>query len=58
MNSTAINIKTDIKVKKEESPSKYLLASIRKSKNQRKKDDYYSFKNNEEALRFIKQFPT
>lgn len=54
MNSTAINIKTDIKVKKEESPSKYLLASIKESKNQRKRGDYHSFKNNEGALRFIK----
>jgi len=39
----------------DESPTKYLLDSIKESKSQRKKGDYYAFKNNDEALEFIKK---
>lgn len=88
METTVINIKTDVKVKKEaqkvasdlgltlsgaingflkqlvrdraflltlseESPSKYLLDSIKDSQEERKNKKYYSFKNNKDALRFL-----
>ncbi|MFA5714583.1 MAG: type II toxin-antitoxin system RelB/DinJ family antitoxin [Candidatus Paceibacterota bacterium] len=89
MNSTVINIKTDIKIKKEaqlvasdlgltlsgaingflkqlirnktflltldESPSKYLLDSIKESISQRKGSNYHTFKNNKDAIEFIKK---
>jgi addiction module RelB/DinJ family antitoxin len=88
MNTAIINIKTDIKIKKEAqavasdlgltlsgaingflkqlirnkavlftlneiNPSKYLLSSIEESKKNRKKKEYYSFKNNKDAIRFL-----
>jgi len=37
----------------EGSPSKYLLDSIEESRKQRKTGNYYSFKNNKEALEFL-----
>lgn len=39
----------------DESPTKYLLDSIKESKNQRKNGSYHSFKNNDDALEFIKK---
>lgn len=88
MNSTVINIKTDIKVKKEaqkiaadlglslsgaingflkqlirdktvvftlneNTPSDYLLSSIKESKNERKTGNFHSFKDNREAINFL-----
>ncbi|HTX86821.1 MAG TPA: type II toxin-antitoxin system RelB/DinJ family antitoxin [Candidatus Nanoarchaeia archaeon] len=89
MNSTVINIKTDIKVKKEAqkvasalglslsgaingflrqfirdkkvfftlgegSPSEYLKSSIRESEADRKSGRVHSFKNNREAIDFLR----
>ena len=88
MNSTVINIKTDIKVKKEaqkiaadlglslsgaingflkqlirdkaivftlngNTPSDYLLSSIKISRDERKAGNFYSFKNNQSAINFL-----
>lgn len=88
MNTTVINIKTDLKVKKEaqkitsdlglslsgaingflkqlirnkmvlftlneNNPSDYLLSSIKESMAERKGGDFYSFKNNQEAIKFL-----
>jgi DNA-damage-inducible protein J len=88
MNSTVINIKTDIKIKKEaqkiaadlglslsgaingflrqlirnktvlftlnkNTPSDYLISSIKESRTGRKTGDFYSFKDNQEAIKFL-----
>ncbi len=88
MDSTVINIKTDIKVKKEaqkiaadlglslsgaingflkqlirnkavlftlneDTPSDYLLSSIKESRNERRAGKFYSFKNNQAAISFL-----
>ncbi len=88
MNSTVINIKTDVKVKKEaqkivadlglslsgaingflkqlirdkaivftlngNTPSDYLLSSIKISRDERKAGNFYSFKNNQSAINFL-----
>jgi DNA-damage-inducible protein J len=37
----------------ESSPSKYLLSSIKESKEQKRNNDYYSFKNAKEAVEFL-----
>lgn len=34
-------------------PSKYLLSSIRESEKNRKDNNFYSFKNNKEAIEFL-----
>jgi len=38
----------------ETNPNKYLLASIKASKQDKKKKDYYSFKNTKETIEFLK----
>ncbi len=88
MNSTVINIKTDVKVKKEaqkiaadlglslsgaingflkqlirnkavfftlneDTPSAYLLSSIKESKREREAHNFHSFKNNKDAISFL-----
>jgi antitoxin component of RelBE/YafQ-DinJ toxin-antitoxin module len=84
MNSTIINIKTDVKVKKEaqkivaglseiingflkqlirnkaimfslneDTPSDYLLSSIKISRDERKTGSFYYFKNNQSAINFL-----
>lgn len=88
MNSAVINIKTDIKIKKEaqkiasdlgfslsatingflkqlirdktlvftlneNTPSEYLLSSIKESKKERKTGEFHSFKNNKAAINFL-----
>lgn len=37
----------------ENNPSSYLLNSVKTSKQNRKSGDFYSFKNNKEALSFL-----
>ncbi len=37
----------------ENNPSHYLLSSIKAAKQNRKSKDFYSFKNNKEALSFL-----
>lgn len=88
MNSTVINIKTDIKVKKEaqkiaadlglslsgaingflkqlirnkavlftlneNTPSDYLLSSLKESEQERRAGNFHAFKNNRAALNFL-----
>jgi DNA-damage-inducible protein J len=88
MNSTVINIKTDVRVKKEaqkvaadlglslsgvingflkqfvrdktvlftlneKNPSDYLLSSLKESRIERRRGNFHSFKNNEEAVKFL-----
>jgi addiction module RelB/DinJ family antitoxin len=38
----------------EDSPSEYLLESIEESQKERKNKTYYTFKNNKEAIDFLK----
>lgn len=37
----------------ENNPSNFLLSSIEESKKQREKKEFYSFKNNQEAINFL-----
>ncbi len=37
----------------ESNPSEYLLSSIKESEKERKQKKHHSFKNNEEALKFL-----
>ena len=37
----------------ENTPSNYLLSSIKESEKEKKNGNYYSFKNNKEAIKFL-----
>ncbi len=48
-----IRSKTVLFTLNENAPSDYLLSSIKESEKERKNDDFYSFKNNKEAIKFL-----
>ena len=48
-----IRTKTLLFTLDERMPSEYLLSSIKESEKERKNKNFYSFKNNEEAIKFL-----
>ncbi|MFH1966603.1 MAG: type II toxin-antitoxin system RelB/DinJ family antitoxin [Patescibacteria group bacterium] len=48
-----IRNKTMLFTLNENTPSDYLLSSIKESEKERKDGNFYSFKNNKEAIRFL-----
>ncbi len=50
-----IRNKTVLLTLDETNPSEYLLSSIDESRKDRKNKNYYSFKNNEEAIKFLSE---
>ena len=47
------SLKNELFILDENNPSSYLLSSIKSAKEDRKSGDFYSFKNNKEAVLFI-----
>jgi addiction module RelB/DinJ family antitoxin len=49
---TLVKTKT-VYVSDSEEPSKYLIEALREAEEERKRGNYYSFKNTDEALKFL-----
>jgi hypothetical protein len=58
MNSKLLKKSSRNKIISENNPSEYLLSSIKESRQDKKKKDYYSFKNTKEAIKFIDEKTT